>query len=99
MDRDAEIAQINHELEILRERRATYERSERRLKAFFLWLPIVFLPILATIFYQDPLAVLFIGGLAVVMCMAALLWYSLDPSAMSALPPKADMCSATNDVG
>jgi hypothetical protein len=80
MDRNAEIAQINHELDILRERRATHERSERRLRLFFLWLLIVFLPILGTIFYQDPLAGLFIGGLAVVMCMAALLWYSLDPN-------------------
>ena len=78
MDHDTEIAQINHELEILRERRATYERSARRLRVFFLWLPIVFLPIVGTVFYQDPVAGLFIGGLTVVVCLVALLWYSLD---------------------
>jgi hypothetical protein len=78
MDRDTEIAQINHELEILRERRATYERSARRLRVFFLWLPIVFLPIVGTVFYQEPVTGLFIGGLTGVVCLVALLWYSLD---------------------
>ncbi len=79
MDRGAEIAQINHELEILRERHATYERSDRMLRAFFAWLPIVFLPVVAIIFYQDPEAGLVVGGLAIFMCLIAFLHYTLGP--------------------
>lgn len=77
MDRDAEIAQINQELEILRERLASYERSVRRLKTFFMWLYIVPLSILAIISFHDPATGLFIGAGLVVMCLVVFLWRSL----------------------
>jgi hypothetical protein len=77
MDRDAEIAQINHELEILRERLASYERRVRRLKTFFMWLYIAPLLILAIISFHDPATGLFIGAGLVVMCLVVFLWRSL----------------------
>jgi UDP-N-acetylmuramyl pentapeptide phosphotransferase/UDP-N-acetylglucosamine-1-phosphate transferase len=79
VDRDTEIAQLNHELEILRERLASYERNVRIVKTFFMWFCIVPLfSILAIISFQDPATGLFIGAGLVVMCLVALLWYSLD---------------------
>lgn len=42
MNRDAEIVQINHELDAVLARYATYERSARVLRiAFMVWLPLV----------------------------------------------------------
>src|SRR5262245_60019833 len=78
MDREAEIAQINHELEILRERRANYERNVRMLRAFFVALPIVLVPVLAILFFHDPIAGAFIWGLTFAMCLFAFLLCPLD---------------------
>ena len=80
MDRDTEIAQINHELEILRERRANWERNDRMLRAFFLAFPIVLIPVLTILFFHDPVAGFSIWSMIFVMCVIAFLLYPLDPT-------------------
>src|SRR5215475_14060751 len=79
MDRDAEIAQLNRELQILQGRRTTEERSRRRLTVFFMCLPVVCIGIVLTIIFQDPMAGLFAGGLMLLMGAAAVLPYALGP--------------------
>ena len=80
VDRHAEIAQLNHELEILRERRANFERNDRMLRAFFVGLPIASIPVLAILFFHDPIAGFFIWGLTFAMCAISFLLYPIDPA-------------------
>jgi hypothetical protein len=77
MHRDAEIAQINRELEILRTRYALYERMGRMLRVFFLALiPVVAIGALVLaikFFLVDPLyGLFFVGG--VLLFSAAIYW-------------------------
>jgi len=76
MDRDTEIAQVNRELETLRERYATYARSSRRLRVvFWIWLPIVALLIVALmvkVLLQDTLMGMFVAGM--VAAISLLIW-------------------------
>ncbi|MEA2992598.1 MAG: hypothetical protein QOD40_1518 [Alphaproteobacteria bacterium] len=72
-----ELAQIEHELEVLRSRYAIMERWGRILKAFFL----VFLPLAASgiVIYalmDDVVVGLFIIG--IVLAVAAIIWLSRD---------------------
>ena len=74
MDRDAEIAQINRELEILRDRYALYERMGRMLRVFFLaMIPVVAIGALVLaikFFLVDPLYGLFFVGGALIFSVA-----------------------------
>lgn len=77
MDRNAEIAQINRELEILRDRYALYERMGRMLRVFFLALiPVVTIGALVLaikFFLVDPLyGLCFVGG--ALIFSAAIYW-------------------------
>jgi cytochrome bd-type quinol oxidase subunit 2 len=86
MDRNAEIARIRHELDILRARYATYERWGRVLRIFFMiWTPLFFALAAALIvkaFMADPFMGGFFAVLAVVACL--LLWLTRGPN--SSLP-------------
>lgn len=83
MNRDVEIIQINRDLDVLRARYATYERSARMLKiAFMVWLPAIVILILAAIikvFIADALMGVFFAGMAVVVCFVVWLLCGLDP--------------------
>ena len=76
MDRDAEIAQINRELTILRERYSTYARSSRMLKVvFWIWFLIAALLVSAVIvkfLLQDELMGIFIAAVVAATCL--LIW-------------------------
>ena len=67
MDRDVEIAQINRELAILRERYSTYERSSRMLRGvFWIWLPIIVLLVIAVtvkVILQDAFMGIVVAGM------------------------------------
>src|SRR5690348_5427482 len=67
MDRDAEIAQINRELAILRERYSTYEKSSRMLRVvFWIWLPIIVLLVIAVtvkVILQDAFMGIVVAGM------------------------------------
>ena len=86
MDRNAEIARIRHELDILRARYATYERWGRVLRIFFMiWTPLFLVLVAALIvkaFLADPFMGGFFAALAVVACL--LLWLTRDRN--SSLP-------------
>ena len=73
MDRDAEIAEINRELTILRERYSTYARSSRRLKVvFWIWFPIVSFLVVAVVvkfMLQDALMGIYIAGVVAATCL------------------------------
>ena len=95
MDRDAEIAQINRELEILRDRYALYERMGRMLRVFFLALiPVVAIGALVLaikFFLVDPLyGLFFVGGVLIVqrgnLLADCRLRHSLDRSGVAASP-------------
>jgi hypothetical protein len=77
MDRDVEIAQIIHELGVLRNRYALYERGARMLRTTFLvWVPLVVVLILGAIFkviVADTLMGAFFLGIVVVP--SALMWF------------------------
>jgi hypothetical protein len=83
MDRDAEIIQINHDLDVLRARYATYERSARMLRiVFMVWLPLVAILILAAIlkvFIVDALMGSFFAGMVGAVCLLLWLLCGLDP--------------------
>jgi len=72
MDRDAEIAQINRELAILRERYSLYARYSRILRVvFWIWLPIVALLVIAVIvdiILQDTFMGVFGAGVVAAIC-------------------------------
>lgn len=77
MERDAEIAQIRHDLEILRARHASYERWGKVLRAFFVYVPpLTVLVIAAILFMDDPLAGVFAVGLG--GAIIAFLWLAGD---------------------
>jgi hypothetical protein len=77
MDRDAEIAEINRELKILRDRYALYGRMGRMLKVFFLsMIPVLVIGALVLavkFFLVDPLYGLFFTG-GVLLFGAATYW-------------------------
>lgn len=76
MDRDAEIARINDELDILRSRHALYRRWARILKVFFMiWTPfcaVLFLLAVVKLFSFDLAIGIVSVGLAVII--AGLIW-------------------------
>jgi hypothetical protein len=82
MDRDAEIAEIRRELDILRARYASYERWGNVLKNFFkVWLPLFGLMMLITaitVFKFDIAYGVFFVVMMVVV--GALFWLSGPPS-------------------
>ncbi len=73
MDSDAEIAQINRELAILRERYSAYARSSRMLRVvFWIWFPIVVVLVIAVIvkvLLQDALMGIFVAGGVAIICL------------------------------
>jgi hypothetical protein len=81
MDRDAEIARIRHELDVLRTRYSTYERWGRVLRIFFMiWTPLFLVVVAALIikaFLADPFMGGFFAALAVVACLV--LWLTRAP--------------------
>ena len=92
MERDAEIAQIKHELEILRARYALYERWGRILRTFFMvGVPLAIFLIAAKLISTDPLMGVFFLGMCAVI--GALFWLSgngpvrwADVASMRGLP-------------
>jgi hypothetical protein len=77
VERDAEIAQIQHDLQILRARHASYERWGKVLRAFFVYLPpLTVLLIAAILFMGDPLMGVFVLGLGA--AIVALIWLAGD---------------------
>ena len=79
MDRETEIAQIRHELEILRSRHALYEKWGRILRIFFMiWVPLFAVAVLALLvkLFLNDAAIGVLGLLmgVIVSAIAALLW-------------------------
>jgi hypothetical protein len=83
MERDAEIAQIMHELEILRARYALYAKWGRIVKVFLMaWLPLFAIAVVAMIakaFLYDVVIGGFFAGMTLIV--AGLIWWVVKTSA------------------
>ncbi len=81
MDREAEIAQLRHELDILQTRLATYERWGRVVRKFFMiWLPL-FLALLVFALIRAVGSDPFLGGFFVALTATLIgvaIWLSVN---------------------
>jgi Flp pilus assembly protein TadB len=68
---DSEISQLEHELEILRSRRALMERGGRALRFFFMAVAIVIAGLVIYVLFMDVVVGLFIAGMSAAVAVLA----------------------------
>jgi hypothetical protein len=86
MDRDMEIQRLRHELEVLRNRYAIYQRGGRRLRIYFMiWFPL-FALLIAALLVKVVLFDPYMGGFLIALTVIVLLtmWLVSDRKATNA---------------